>query len=397
MKKRSLIILSICLCLCFGLVGCGKDDKIDITTTSTTITTESEITDLSTMSYDEVYAQAATFRTLIYQVLGTEKYYEYLTESNSDICIDNNQLFVYINENIASDDIANSICSQIQSDTDFKNITLPIYATISSDGSIYQMAIRNKEQFIIIIDNSENVSEDIYNRQLNGENYDDIINEANDDNLIGTYSLYEVNGQKVTDLIEQAKQTNVDYSSLNMYIILNNDNSIIMYYDNQTMNGIYTKNNNIITITIDNDSLDFNYDNSNQTLTTNADGTNMVYKKTDDINIDINETSNTIYDTLDFETKQAYDKGLRYLDSSDFSKQGLIEQLEYEQFPTDCCIQAVEAIEQDGNVDWQVEAINKANSYLSHSSFSKQELIEQLEYEKFTEEEANYAVEQVYK
>ena len=74
---------------------------------------------------------------------------------------------------------------------------------------------------------------------------------------------------------------------------------------------------------------------------------------------------------------------------SGFSYTGLIGQLEYEKFTTE---QATYGAENCG-ADWNEQAAIKAESYLDNSSFSKDSLIEQLEYEGFTHEQAVYGVE----
>lgn len=72
-----------------------------------------------------------------------------------------------------------------------------------------------------------------------------------------------------------------------------------------------------------------------------------------------------------------------------FSRQSLIEQLEYEGFPTDEATFAVDSLD----VDWNEQAYESAESYLEHvGGFSRSGLIEQLEYEGFTREQATYAV-----
>ena len=86
--------------------------------------------------------------------------------------------------------------------------------------------------------------------------------------------------------------------------------------------------------------------------------------------------------------KQALKSAKSYLSHSSFSKEGLIDQLEYEKFTHS---QAVYAVNNCG-ANWNKQAIKTAQSYLSWSSFSRQELIEQLEYEKFTHDQAVYAV-----
>ncbi len=47
------------------------------------------------------------------------------------------------------------------------------------------------------------------------------------------------------------------------------------------------------------------------------------------------------------------------------------------------------------NVDWNEQAAEKAQSYLDFMSFSRKGLIEQLVYEGFTKEQAEYGVKAV--
>lgn len=73
-----------------------------------------------------------------------------------------------------------------------------------------------------------------------------------------------------------------------------------------------------------------------------------------------------------------------------FSKEGLIEQLEYEGYSYS---EAKYAADNCG-ANWKEQAAKCAANYLSHMSFSRQGLIEQLEYEGFTHEQAVYGVTQ---
>ena len=86
--------------------------------------------------------------------------------------------------------------------------------------------------------------------------------------------------------------------------------------------------------------------------------------------------------------KNALAKAKSYLSHSAFSHDRLIEQLEYEKFST---ADATFAADNCG-ANWFEQALKKANSYLSHSAFSYKRLLEQLEYEKFTTPQATYAV-----
>lgn len=88
--------------------------------------------------------------------------------------------------------------------------------------------------------------------------------------------------------------------------------------------------------------------------------------------------------------KNALSKAKDYLRLMAFSYTGLIRQLEYEKFTHE---EAVYAADNCG-ADWYEQAAQKAKDYLEYMSFSKIRLIEQLEYEGFTHEQAVYGVEQ---
>lgn len=77
-----------------------------------------------------------------------------------------------------------------------------------------------------------------------------------------------------------------------------------------------------------------------------------------------------------------------YLSFTSFSRQGLIDQLEFEGFSVEDATFAVDNIV----VDWNEQAALKAESYLSISAFSRQGLIDQLVFEGFTPEQAEYGV-----
>lgn len=77
-----------------------------------------------------------------------------------------------------------------------------------------------------------------------------------------------------------------------------------------------------------------------------------------------------------------------YLKYSAFSYTGLIDQLEYEEYSHE---EAVFAADHCG-ADWNKQALKSAKSYLEYTAFSYTGLIEQLEFEGFTSEQAKYAV-----
>lgn len=94
------------------------------------------------------------------------------------------------------------------------------------------------------------------------------------------------------------------------------------------------------------------------------------------------------YSGLTSGQRNALDSAKSYIRHSAFSHDGLIDQLEYEGYTT---ADATFAANNCG-ADWNEEALQKAQSYLKHSAFSRSGLIDQLEYEKFTSEQATYAV-----
>lgn len=81
----------------------------------------------------------------------------------------------------------------------------------------------------------------------------------------------------------------------------------------------------------------------------------------------------------------------QYLKVMPFSKSGLIEQLEFDGFSHEDATYAVNKL----NVDWKEQAVKKAKTYLDVIPFSRSELINQLEFDGFTTEEATYAVDQL--
>lgn len=80
-----------------------------------------------------------------------------------------------------------------------------------------------------------------------------------------------------------------------------------------------------------------------------------------------------------------------YLDMGGFSYSSLVEQLEFEGFSHD---DATFAADHCG-ADWMNQAEQKASSYMSFMNFSRSGLIEQLEFEGFTAEQASHGADSV--
>lgn len=79
-------------------------------------------------------------------------------------------------------------------------------------------------------------------------------------------------------------------------------------------------------------------------------------------------------------------KARDYLNLMAFSRSGLIEQLEFEGYSHD---EAVYAADNCG-ANWKKQAVKKAKEYLDMMAFSRSRLIEQLEYDGFTHKQAVY-------
>ena len=75
-----------------------------------------------------------------------------------------------------------------------------------------------------------------------------------------------------------------------------------------------------------------------------------------------------------------------YLSVMAFSYSGLVDQLEYEGYTTEDAAFAAD----NCGADWNEQALKSANNYLSFSAFSYSGLIDQLEYEGFTTDQATY-------
>src|SRR5699024_10517240 len=88
------------------------------------------------------------------------------------------------------------------------------------------------------------------------------------------------------------------------------------------------------------------------------------------------------------EFKNALESANSYLEYTSFSKEGLYDQLLYEGFPEDAAQYAVDSV----NTDWNENALQTANDYLDYSSFSDSGLYDQLIYEGYTPEQAQYAI-----
>lgn len=89
--------------------------------------------------------------------------------------------------------------------------------------------------------------------------------------------------------------------------------------------------------------------------------------------------------------KNAVKKAKSYLSLMGMSAEGLRKQLEFERFTKEEAKYGVENCE----ADWFKEAVEKAESYLSLTSMSREGLYRQLEFDGFKPEEIEYALTEI--
>jgi hypothetical protein len=89
--------------------------------------------------------------------------------------------------------------------------------------------------------------------------------------------------------------------------------------------------------------------------------------------------------------ENAVEKAESYLSFTSFSRSGLIDQLEYEDFTKADATFAVDYLD----VDWNEQAAGKAESYMDLGGFSRSSLIDQLEFEGFTAKQAAFGAKAV--
>jgi hypothetical protein len=84
--------------------------------------------------------------------------------------------------------------------------------------------------------------------------------------------------------------------------------------------------------------------------------------------------------------KNAVQKAKTYISYTAFSHDGLVTQLEFEQFSHADAVYGAD----NSDANWNEQAAKKAKEYMTHSAFSRGSLIEQLTFEKFTRKQAEY-------
>jgi hypothetical protein len=120
--------------------------------------------------------------------------------------------------------------------------------------------------------------------------------------------------------------------------------------------------------------------------TTTSDESGDVVQSTDTAGPSDSAPSENTNETVS--QKNARKSAENYLDFSAFSRTGLIKQLEFEKYSTEDATYGVDAV----NADWNEQAAKSAKNYLDTMAFSRSGLIDQLEFEGFTPAQAEYGV-----
>lgn len=95
---------------------------------------------------------------------------------------------------------------------------------------------------------------------------------------------------------------------------------------------------------------------------------------------------NTSVSTQTTGQRNALKRAEKYLSVMAFSYEGLISQLEFEKYSHEDAVYAAD----NCGADWKEQALKKAKKYLDNMAFSYTGLISQLEFEKYTSEQAKY-------
>lgn len=91
--------------------------------------------------------------------------------------------------------------------------------------------------------------------------------------------------------------------------------------------------------------------------------------------------------------RNAVKQAKSYIETMPFSKKELINQLIFNKYSKEDAKYAVNKLE----IDYKIQAVRQAKSYLETMAFSKEELLHQLKFNGYTDEQAEYAVNEVYK
>ncbi len=206
-------------------------------------------------------------------------------------------------------------------------------------------------------------------------------------------------GKSYTDAQKIKSLTNKNKKTITLYAQWRKNKYTVKYDANGgtgSMSSNTFKYNNEYTLRIN------KFTRNNYTFTgwnTKADGSGTSYVDGQKVKSLTNKDGKTITLYAQWKKNPTVTKGMKnalksaneYLSFMSFSKEGLKGQLEYEKYTS----KEVEYALNNINVDWKDQAVRKAVEYLDFMSFSEEGLRDQLEFEKFTDEEVDYAIKKI--
>lgn len=140
-------------------------------------------------------------------------------------------------------------------------------------------------------------------------------------------------------------------------------------------------------IYVDNLALQYVKDNADVTVETSTETENTESTENTEPQEAVSETESVA--TLG--KQNALKKAKDYLQVSAYSHDGLVEQLQFEGYSEDEAIYGAD----NCGADWNEQAAKKAEQYMEMSAYSKDALEKQLKFDKFNDEQAKYGVEAV--
>ena len=205
---------------------------------------------------------------------------------------------------------------------------------------------------------------------------------ATDDTEIGNYIVSNLSSGNLTIKPKEKKEESSNNSSGNQSN--NNTSSTNKPSSNTNTNNNSTTNNNKPSSNNNNSSNNNQQNTNSNNNTTKPSNDNEQNKPTSSGNNQQSNSNNSVSVSKQNALRSAKD----YLSVSAFSRSGLIKQLQYEKYSTEDATYAVD----NCGANWNQQALKSAKDYLSVSAFSRSGLIKQLQYEGFTSEQANYGV-----
>lgn len=252
----------------------------------------------------------------------------------------------------------------------------------------------NLDKKVLTYEYEDDIAEEYYDDFI-GENIDNIIEEYGEDRILNNFKpnvsakdlslnakeSQTSNSDKLNDSKSKDKYGKEDNTKKETQTSNNTQNNT---QSNSNKNNNTNNNTNNSTNNNTNNSTNNNTNSNNQTNTQSNNNSNTQQNKQQQTQPENNTPSVSV------SKQNALKSAQSYLSFSAFSRKGLIEQLEYEGFTSE---QASYGVNNCG-ANWNEQAVKAAKSYLSFSSFSHDGLVEQLEYEGFTHEQAEYGVTQ---